>query len=613
MSAIYGIIHKNGNPVSQETAHIMASAMRHRAIDGEGSWHEGNILLGQCMLTFKAADKSWRVPLVTDDLIIVADIRIDNSPYIRKLTNSPKEATDLELLLAAFRMWGQHCVYYLNGEFAFCIWEREHNRLFLATDRVGFKSLFYYDTPDMFIFCTEQKGLLAVKPLPHYFNEESLITYHFRDGDPVATHTKYVYALLGGYGLTLEDRCIRQVRYWNPSPGKYSFDDGEECALEMRQLLTTVIKNRISTDRPIGITLSGGLDSSSIACLLAKELASVNKPLYAFSSVLPETAQGKDERAYIERILRHCPNIIPTFVDAPACGPFDDISDAFDYDETFPNPFFYMDHAILRAAKEKGVGVLFTGYGGDHWVSWQGHTVIYNMLAAGRYQLVYQLIMEFAEREQRHPLQIVKRELAAQTSVYRALRGRNRKSLNGTALRKGFIRKYRQMIDLRPVRDVFKAMMDNISNGRVGILPALLSNRNEAYGIISAVPLLDRTVLEYMMDVPDQMFVYNGHKRSLIRHAMDGIVPDEVLSRKDKGKYSPDFMARSQAGIPRAGAMIQSPEYALAFEKYLSKPAMSQLADGTELSTIRLIQGIISSQVISILQKNGYLFEGNFS
>ncbi|TWV93289.1 asparagine synthase-related protein [Chitinophaga pinensis] len=456
MSAIYGIIHKNGGPVSQETAHTMASAMRHRAIDGAGSWLEGNILLGQCLLTFNAADRSWRVPLVTDDLVVVADIRIDNASYIRKLTNSPEEATDIALLVAAFRKWGQHCVYYLSGEFAFAIWEREQRCLFLATDRVGFKSLYYYDTENMFIFCTEQKGLLAVKPSPHYFNEESLIAYHFRQGDPAATHTKYVYALLGGYGLTLEEHYrIRLVRYWNPSPGKYTFDDEEECAMEMQQLLTTVVKDRISTDRPIGITLSGGLDSSSIACLLAKELAAQNRPLYAFSSVLSETAQGNDERAYIERILRHCPNIIPTFVDAPACGPFDDISDAFDRDETFPNPFFYMDHAILQAAKEKGVGVLFTGYGGDHWVSWQGHPVIYNMMAAGRYQLAYKLIMEFAEREQRHPLQIVKRELATHTSIYRALKGGTRQMLHGTALRKDLIHKYKQQIDLRPVRDVF--------------------------------------------------------------------------------------------------------------------------------------------------------------
>ncbi|TWV93288.1 asparagine synthase-related protein [Chitinophaga pinensis] len=156
-------------------------------------------------------------------------------------------------------------------------------------------------------------------------------------------------------------------------------------------------------------------------------------------------------------------------------------------------------------------------------------------------------------------------------------------------------------------------MMGNIMSGRVGLLSALLSNRNEAYGIISAVPLLDRSVLEYMMDVPDQMFVYNGHKRSLIRHAMAGIVPDEVLWRRDKGQYSPDFMARSKAGIPQAAAMIASPEYALAFEKYLSKPAISQLATGAQSPTIRLLQGIICSKVISILQKNGYVFEGNFS
>ena len=613
MSAIYGIIHKNGNPISQETAGKMAYAMRHRAINGEGVWQEDNIMLGQSLLIFDTARQSAAAPLVMDDIVLAADIRIDNRAYIRSCTKAAADATDQELLLAAFREWGEDCVHHLKGEFAFCIWERRQRRLFLATDHVGFRSLYYYDSPEVFIFSSEQKGLLAVKPLPHVFNEESLIAYHFRKGDPAATYTNDVYALCGGHAITLERYQLRTARYWHPSPGKHPFEGPEACTRHLQQLLTTAIRNSITTDKPVGITLSGGLDSSSIACLLARELAAANRPLYTFSSVLPDTAQGKDERAYIDRIVQHCPNIIPTYVDAVSYGPFDDITEAFDLDGTFPNPFFYMDYAILRAAKEKGIGVLFTGYGGDHWVSWQGHPVIYKLLSKGRYRLAFQLIMSFAAREQQHPLQIVKREIAPHTALYRVLRGHQRQTANGTALQKKVVSRHRHLLDFSPVKDIAAFMLENIISGRTGMFPAMLASRNEAYGMTSAVPLLDRNILEYMLDVPDEMFVHNGHKRSLLRHTMAGIVPEEILWRSDKGKYSPDFMARATAGFTQAAELMQSPDYTFIFERYLSESCIRRLSGGTELPVIRMTQAVICSKAIAMLQKNGYQFEGNFS
>ncbi|QHS58129.1 asparagine synthase-related protein [Chitinophaga agri] len=611
MSSIFGIIYKNGRPVSPEEAAAITQAVQHAGVGKCTPWIDDNVLIGQCPHAPAAS-----IPadlLIADELLVAADVRIDNRGYMLDNLPADRSYTDQQLLLSAYRKWGMLALHHLEGEYAFCAWDIEQRRLFLATDHMGFRPLYYYNSDDVFIFSSSLKAVLAVKPKPHVFNAECLINYHFRQGDAADTYTKDVYAFCGGNYLTLHGRKIHMAKYWNPLPGRYKLDSLDDCTEALKELLLTAIRNRIMPDRPIGITLSGGLDSSSIACLLARELFRQNKPLYSFSSVLSENAAGNDERAYIDIIGRRYPNIIQTYVDAPDAGPFEGTLDAFSCDETIPNSFFYMDHAILRAAREEGVGILFTGYGGDHWVSWQGNPVIYNMLCKGYWMDAYDLIMEFAETENIHPFQVAKRELAPHTLLYQTLRGAQKKKMRDTALHPSFLRKYGSALDFRPVRDITAFMTDNIISGRTGQFLGMLNGRNNAYGMESAVPLLDRHIVELMMDMPEEAFIFNGHKRSLLRHTMEGVLPEDILWRKDKGRYSPDFPQRITAGLPKAAEVMRNQEYAMVFDRYLSKEAIRRLAGGDELSMIRMTQGIICSMVLTSLQKNGYVFDDNFS
>jgi asparagine synthase (glutamine-hydrolysing) len=613
MSSIFGIIYKSGKPVSSGEATAITLAVQQGAVAGSEPWVSDNVLIGQYEQAAAAGLPCRATPLVTAEMIVAADVCIHNREYILRHTGADKHSTDQQLLLYAFRQWGALCLHHLEGEYAFCIWEQALGRFFLATDHVGFRPLYYYDDPDVFIFSSTMQAVLAVKPLPHVFNAESLIAYHFRQSDPNLTYTREVYAFCGGNYLTIEGHTVRMLKYWHPSPGKYKFNSLRDCTDALRQLMCEAVRNRICRDRPVGITLSGGLDSSSIAALLARELELQNKPLYAFSSVLPEQAPGTDERAYIALMHRRFPNIIQTYVHAPDIGPFEHILTAFSHDETFPNAFFYMDHAILRAAAEKGIGALFTGYGGDHWVSWQGNPVIYNMFVKGDFQDAFEYIMSFAENEKRHPLQIAKRELAAHTMLYRTLRGQQRKTISSTALQRDFIRKYKRLLNFRPVRDIGVFMKENIVSGRTGQFPAMLAGRNSVYGMSSAVPLLDRAILELMLDMPDHVFIHKGHKRSLIRHTMDGLLPDEIVWRRDKGMYSPDFMQRITGDLAKAAEVTNAADHGLVFDRYLCKSAISRLSQGNELSVIRMTQGVICSMIITALQKKGYIFDDNFS
>lgn len=612
MSAIFGIINKNGQPVNNAVTESICSAMQHRAIDGQHVRHEQNVLIGQCTLQLLTTPDACIMPFVSEDVIIAADVLLDNRPYLMQQTGAPDKLSDGMLLLHAWRKWGNDCVHHLEGEYAFCIWNKQQQELFLATDHMGCRALYYYDSPEIFIFSTEQKGILAVKPGPHVFNEVSLIEYYFRQSDPAGTYTKDVYALCAGNILALHDNTVRIKKYWTPVPGKYYFKKASEWTDCLRELLTTAVRNRIRTDKPVGITLSGGLDSSSVACILAPLLADMNKPLYAFSSVLHEGAQGEDERKYIDIIGRACPNLIQTYIHAEDSGPFQDTLHAFEKDEVFPNVFYYMDHAILEAARSKSIGVLFTGYGGDHWVSWKGNPVIYNMISKGAFGSAWKLLKTFSKTEGKRLWPILKREYIRHTSWYKKF---NKPTSNhiGLGLQDDFYNNYRDTLVFGSIRNITAAMLKNISSGRTGLFPAMLATRNEAYGMRSAVPLLSKNVLEFMMDVPPQLFVHGGYKRSLLRHAMQGVLPPEVQWRTDKGMYSPDFFQRVENARHRLAHVLDSDDHAIGFKYYLSRDSLQTCVSQDELAMIRMTQGVISSTVVAALHKKGYVFDDKIS
>jgi asparagine synthase (glutamine-hydrolysing) len=604
MSAIFGIINKKKQQIDQPTIQHISDVLAHRATDGLGIWQDDHVVIGHCKLAMLAAEQQQQMPFVTEELVISADIRIDNRAYIMKHTGAA-EFPDIILLWYAWKKWGEQCVQHLEGEYAFCIWNKVTEQCFIATDHIGFRSLYYYNSPDFFIFCSELKGIIAIKPAPPQFNEVSLMEYYFRQSSPAATYDADVFALCGGNALVLEGNNIFIQKYWIPSGGQYAFKNDEEWIECLKELLFEAVKNRMITDRPIGITLSGGLDSSSLTCILSAQLARLNKPLYAFSSVLPEgnTTNEQDERKYIDIIGKHCPNLLQTYVTAEEYGPFDNIINAFESDETFPNVFYYMDYAILDAAREKNIGMLFTGYGGDHWVSWKGNPVIHNMIKEGHIVDAWKLIKRFSKTEGKGLFEIIRREYLNHIKRKKS----DEPTAEGTWLQNEFFKKHKQDLNFDSVKDVTSFMSNKIRNGRTGIFPAMLAKRNERFGMQSAVPLFDKRVLEFMMDVPHRLFVRGGHKRSLLRHVMDGIVPPEVLWRRDKGMYSPDYVSRIIKHSSFIKEVITSDKYAIGFEHYLSRDGYT--TDPAEQDIPEMIsatQGAIAGTVLSELHTKGY-------
>jgi asparagine synthase (glutamine-hydrolysing) len=630
MSAIFGIINKNGKPVEEVQVNAMKSSIHHRATDGERVYVHSNMAFGHCRLYVHPQQKFERQPFLCGNLIITADARLDNRTDLAKVLNLKKdllvETSDDKLLLMAYQEWGKQCVDHLEGEYTFAIWDNESRELFAATDHIGFRPFFYYNSPDLFIFCSEIKGVVAAKPLPNYFEEESLIEYFYRKGSPNKTYNKEVFALCGGNTLMLKDGRIDIHKYWTlESTGKFRFKKDEEWYDCTRDLVYRAIEKRLNPEVPIGITLSGGLDSTSIACILSELLVKKNKPLYAFSSVLPVDYKGieKDERPYIEIVGKHCPNIIQTYVEAPGVGPFSDLEKAFEIEETYPNTFFYMDRALLRASHEKGIKILYSGFGGDLWLSWKGQSVIYELMRRGHYKKAVELMRQFCKAEHRSMFQTSIAMYLSQADWYKKLRLFTRKNTidwqNFSPLQYRYVEKYHVFPNASVDSDNTKRMLTFVNDGNLGRVLTQVFNRDSVEGINSSIPLVDKELFQLLSDLPLYLFLKSGQKRDLIRNIMNNVIPFEIKNRKDKLPFSPGYHARILSAKGKVNSIMNSPDFGFVFDKFIDKKIMQDHFDeikpyegftpSNKVVGIKISHGGIACLSIRHLCKNNYIFE----
>lgn len=614
MSAIFGIIKKKAGLVSADEMAKMSNAIQHRAPDGSRCIVNNNAGIGFCKMVIYAAQVEEVQPYENGDFIVAADFRIDNKTRLCALLQLPlkdwEKICNASLILKAYELLGLSFLNILEGEFAIAIWNKHLEELFIATDPIGFKPLYYYDGPDEFIFCSEIKGITAIKKTPNYFNEHHISEFFYRQTDPSETFNKEVFLLCGGEVLVRKNSSIRITKYWTPQPsGKYHFASHREWTDCLKDLLYQAVEKRVKDAiHPVGITLSGGLDSTSITCILSEILAKQNRPLHTISSVLPAGYSGNktDERYYIQLVGRHCPNLLQTFVETPAVSPFDHVGKAVDQHETFPNAFFYLDEAIMLAANRQGIKLLFSGYGGDYWVSRKGNTVIFQLLFQGRVKDVLRLMGKLNTVEKIGWMRLFKREVLNHFGILHRFRQEG--------IDCWLTRSVKESNRSAAAIDENAHVLAMIGSGKIGKLTSRLSNMYAGSGIQSSDPMFDKDVFELLADMPIELFVESGYKRNVIRQAMDGIIPPEIQWRKDKMAYNPNYIAQIIDHLPSYVGQLVVDKNNHLIKKYFNVDKIIAAAlDEPERKLnhnqlIRLSQIGIAHQSIKHLEERGYQF-----
>jgi asparagine synthase (glutamine-hydrolysing) len=292
-----------------------SSVISHRGPDDFGEWWSDkfNVGLAHRRLSILDLTNSGHQPMsdVTDSYIIVFNGEIYNFKEIRYILINKgyifKSETDTEVILNSYREWGEDCVKKINGMFAFAIFDKQNHKLFLARDRAGEKPLFIYYNKQELRFSSELKGLLADSELNRNIDCISLNNYlSFGYNPHDRSMLKGFNKLPPGYSMVfnLLTGDTRMWQYWKlpeyEEPENLITKNSKELVLDLERILELSVKNQLFADVPVGILLSGGVDSSIITALASK----IQKNIKTFTAVFPDNIK-QDESTHAKLIANH--------------------------------------------------------------------------------------------------------------------------------------------------------------------------------------------------------------------------------------------------------------------------------------------------------------------
>lgn len=276
MCGICGIINRDGQPVEKGVLQRLSSVLRHRGPDDEGYHYEPGVGLGFRRLSI--IDLSGgRQPMTNEDqtVWVVFNGEIYNFKELRLLLQTYghvfRTASDTEVIVHGFEQWGEDVVHHLNGMFAFAAWDSRSRRLLLARDRLGIKPLFYSLIDGSLAFASEIKSLLLWPQLDPAINDRGVFEYfsqHFVPGSE--TFYSHIHKLQPAEMLRLADGDVRLRKYWHPQVIPNAKQSVADAVDELRQRLLAAVKMQLVADVPLGVFLSGGIDSSAVTAAMGQ-------------------------------------------------------------------------------------------------------------------------------------------------------------------------------------------------------------------------------------------------------------------------------------------------------------------------------------------------------
>ncbi|MFT5765486.1 MAG: asparagine synthase (glutamine-hydrolyzing), partial [Saprospiraceae bacterium] len=473
--------------------------------------------------------------------------------------------TDTEVILVAYKEWGNDCVYQFNGMWAFAIYDRDHQTLFCSRDRFGIKPFYYIWQEDTLTFASEIK---AFKPLPFWkptLNPTIAADYLFKGLQNHTDQTIYknVQQLPGGHHLLFDLKTHQYTieKYYNIEKIKINKSlSFEEAATQFRVLLNDAIQLHSRSDVKVGSALSGGLDSSSIVALQYKMLG-VQKHHLEVVSYASETPEF-DESPYVEELVKKYPVKVhktsSTFEET--FSKIDEVIRA--HDEPLLSASLIAQYFVFKTAKANDLKVMLDGQGADELLAGYGtyYLPFLKEIGLGR---IFKLAQEVWGLLGKHQIKSGKKmsffKKAADLGQY----------LNLPAAK------------VPPITKGFQSYSNYML--QKGILPALLQfeDRNSmAHSVESRVPFLDYRFVEFCMSLPAGFKIREGVRKAILRKAMSDLLPDKILMRYDKMGFSTPqeyWMSENQEVILES---IQSSvsKYPVLFKKELIPFAKKILA-----------------------------------
>lgn len=473
--------------------------------------------------------------------------------------------SDTEVLLAAYRAWGRDCFARLEGMWAAAIVDWGARLVFWSRDRLGIKPLYLTRFDRGLAFASEIKSLLLLPGVLQGVNEARLRDFL---SEGLVDHTddtlfEGVWSFPPGCWAEIDLRIHASMqtvgtvqRYWRPG---LAGQDSPDAPQQVLAALREAVRSHLRSDVPVGSCLSGGLDSSAVVALvhgLAAERSDVtaNWSQHTFTASLP--GSSLDEAGHASAVVQACPGLLGHTITPTAERLLESLPAlVWHQEQPFGSPSIYLQWEVMRLARETGVTVLLDGQGGDElFCGYEGYLPAYlaHLLRRGR---LAALAREFRGATADYCRDTA---LAGHVAAYllpRDSRARLRRRAN--ACRQRWLAGDLFSVDEPP--EMYAALRLEPSAelgappGETTLtrhlwsvllhdsLPSLLrfEDRNSmAFCIEARVPLLDRTLVELAMSLPIEQKIVEGRLKVVLREAVRGLVPDSIMTRRDKIGFS---------------------------------------------------------------------------
>lgn len=551
MCGISGIINFKDEVVEEPFIRKMMKEMNHRGPNDDGVFIDNNIGFGFVRLSIIDLTDAGHQPMFGADkfsgthnknldrytLVFNGEIfnYIELRDELSSLGHSFKTETDTEVLLTSYIEWGENCLHKFNGMWAFAIYDKLEESLFLSRDRYGIKPLYYYHNDERFIFASEIPPILAVinqKPTPCHQSIFDYLVFN-RTDQTENTFFKGIKKLQHGHNLKISLSKLSTPSITTPVKWydlKSNLKQAFKSSDEFRHLFSDSIGLRLRSDVPVGVCLSGGLDSSSIVSILLKNFQ--KKDLNTFSAIYNKGQIG-DESEFISLYKKELKYMFFTTPNVETL--YRDISDFVKtHAEPIPSTAPYAQYKVMQLA-QKHVVVTLDGQGADEMLAGYHYFFGYffkDLFSKGKIGLLIKEITKYSL--------IHKSLYGVKSFIYfmlpSSIRTKIRVGEKGY-LRQKFIQENSEensiASNLYGSGNLHDALLDHFEYKLEHLLK--WEDRNSMrFSIEARIPFLDHRLVERTLNFPGEMVIINGMTKHPLRECMKGIIPEEIRLRKDK-------------------------------------------------------------------------------
>lgn len=553
MCGILGVWnYRSGRPVDMPLFRQMRERITYRGPDDASDWSDGEIALGHRRLSILDLSANGRQPMVSRSgrYVIAYNGEIYNYRELRQrfLSAVPLNSeTDTEVFLELFEQLGPAAIEHCNGMFAIAVWDREQNEMFVFRDRAGIKPLYYCDTAEGFKFASEIKALLGFADVPQDVSPTSILTYlHFGYVPGQDSIYRNIKKLHPGHYLHLSAKGCEEIAYWQLNYHTETDRGLKHYAEEFESLFASAVDLRLRSDVPLGIFLSGGLDSSAVVAQLSK----ANTQRLKTFSVSYDFGPEYDESPYARVVAKKFDTDHHEVRVTPA-----------QFRDWIPQYIWHMDEPVTEAAAislhylsdytRKHVTVVLSGEGADELL---GGYDIYRYMS---YLQQYRRLPAWLRHQMLEPL--LRRSGISKLEKYIGLAQRDIDnayfgvSLNDGERLAGLIHPdflaaagaFDLAAQMQPYRNTTASGNLNkmlAFDTRTWLVDNLLIKADKmtmASSLELRVPFLDYRMLEFAARLPEHYKVRRGTKKFLLKHCYASHLPAEIIKRKKVGFPTP--------------------------------------------------------------------------